>query len=818
MFFNYLLNKIVYLKKNNMKKVVLLIILIVFSLTSFAQEIGVVKGSVINKQTREVLPFVNVIIEGSQKGTITDENGSFELKNVTLGYVKIRASFVGFSTVVSEDYLVTQDKIPFIVIALEEDSSQLDEVIIQSSLFKRKVESPLSLQNLGVAEIERNPGGNRDVLKVIQSLPGVASNPGFRNDIIIRGGATSENKFYVDGIEVPVINHFQTQGASGGPVGIINTDLIRKVDFYSSAFPANRGNTLSSVIEFTQKTGNLNSFEGRATLGTSDAGITLQGPLSKNTSVMFSARQSYLQFLFKLIKLPFLPTYNDFQLNVKSKLDNNDEIAVFALAAIDDFELNEEVNDGVTDEETLKKNNYSLSRIPIQTQWNYTFGASYKHYAENSTQTYVLSRNEWKNNAVKYFDNTNNPNDLLLDYSSKEIENKFRFENDMRLNNGIKLNFGVSLQQAKYQNKTFQRFANTDGLQTFNFDSELSMFSYAVFAQASQGFFNENLQVSLGVRADANNYNSEMKNPFNQFSPRVSASYSLSDKWFVNASLGKYYQLPAYTVLGYRDNNNVLVNQPTTSYISSAHTVAGLEFRPENNSKITLEGFYKSYDKYPFSIKDQVSLANLGNDFGVVGSEAVISNNQGRSYGFELLAQKKSFDGIYGILSYTFVRSEFKDVNNTYVPSTWDNKHLLTFTGGKKLNRNWEIGAKFRLVGGRPYTPYDFEKSAIIENYDANNQGVLDFSKLNTERFDTFTQLDLRIDKTWYWKKTSLNFYIDIQNALGSESVQQAFLVPVLDANGNKVVDPNDSSKYVLEEVENSQGNLLPGFGFIVDF
>ncbi|MCH3884328.1 TonB-dependent receptor [Tenacibaculum aquimarinum] len=623
-----------------MKKVVLLIILIVFSLTSFAQEIGVVKGKVINKQTREVLPFVNVIIEGSQKGTTTDEKGSFELKNVTLGYVKIRASFVGFSTVVSEDYLVTQDKTPFIVIALEEDNSQLDEVIIQSSLFKRKVESPLSLQNLGVAEIEKNPGGNRDVLKVIQSLPGVASNPGFRNDIIIRGGATSENKFYVDGIEVPVINHFQTQGASGGPVGIINTDLIRKVDFYSSAFPANRGNTLSSVIEFTQKTGNLNSFEGRATLGTSDAGITLQGPLSKNTSVMFSARQSYLQFLFKLIKLPFLPTYNDFQLNVKSKLDNNDEIAVFALAAIDDFELNEEVNDGVTDEETLKKNNYSLSRIPIQTQWNYTFGASYKHYAENSTQTYVLSRNEWKNNAVKYFDNTNNPNDLLLDYSSKEIENKFRFENDMRLNNGIKLNFGVSLQQAKYQNKTFQRFANTDGLQTFNFDSELSMFSYAVFAQASQGFFNENLQVSLGVRADANNYNSEMKNPFNQFSPRVSASYSLSDKWFVNASLGKYYQLPAYTVLGYRDNNNVLVNQPTTSYISSAHTVAGLEFRPENNSKITLEGFYKSYDKYPFSIKDQVSLANLGNDFGVVGSEAVISNNQGRSYGFELLAQK----------------------------------------------------------------------------------------------------------------------------------------------------------------------------------
>mgnify|MGYP000050076827 CR=1 FL=1 len=385
-------------------KIFLLFLIGCFYFTAYSQNEGVLRGKAIDKQTRETLPYVNILLAGTQKGTITKDDGSFEIKNVGLGYIKVRASFVGYKTVLSDDYLVTKDKVPFIVIELEEDSSQLEEVVIQSLLFKRKIESPVSLQNLGIAEIEKNPGGNRDVLKVIQSLPGVASNPGFRNDIIIRGGATSENKFYVDGIEVPVINHFQTQGASGGPVGIINTDLIRKVDFYSSAFPSNRGNALSSVIEFTQKTGNLNKFEGRATLGTSDAGLTLQGPLSKNTSVMFSARQSYLQFLFKLIKQPFLPTYNDFQLNIKSKLSNNDEIAVFGLAAIDDFELNKEVNDDIIDEETLKINNYTLGRIPVQTQWNYTLGASYKHYAENSTQTYVFSRNEWKNNVKMHTD------------------------------------------------------------------------------------------------------------------------------------------------------------------------------------------------------------------------------------------------------------------------------------------------------------------------------------------------------------------------------------------------------------------------------
>ena len=782
------------------------------------QDLGKIKGKVIDKQTREALPFVNLIIQGTTIGTTTNEQGEFVVKNVPLGYVKITASFVGYNTATSSDYLVTKDKLPFVLFELEASDAQLDEIVVQSSLFRRKAESPVSLQSLGVEEIEKNPGGNRDVLKVIQSFPGVASNPGFRNDIIIRGGATSENKFYVDGIEVPVINHFQTQGASGGPVGIINTDLIRSVDFYSSAFPTNRGNALSSVIEFTQKVGNQKEFEGRGSLGTSDAGLTLQGPLSKNTSVIFSARQSYLKFLFKLIKLPFLPTYNDFQLNIKSKLSEKDELSIFGLAAIDDFELNTGVNEGEDDEQAIKRNKFVLANVPIQTQWNYTLGASYKHYGEKSNQTYVLSRNEWKNNAIKYFNNTNIASDLLFDYSSKEIENKFRFENDLRLKNGVQLNYGFALQQSKYENRTFQRFANQQGPQVFDFDSEFSMFSYAVFAQASKKILENKLQISVGVRTDANNYNREMKNPFNQFSPRFSASYQLQSKWYVNTSIARYYQLPAYTILGFRDNANILVNQPNVSYISSDHIVGGLEFRPEASSKITLEGFYKEYGDYPFSIKDQISLANLGADFGIIGNEAVVSNNEGRAYGFEILAQRKSYKGIYGILAYTFVRSEFKDANDNFIPSTWDNRHLLTFTGGKKFTGNWELGAKFRVVGGRPYTPYDLEESAEIDNYDVNSNGILDFTKLNSERFGAFTQLDIRIDKTWFLKHFSINLYLDVQNVLASTPDRQPFLIAKEDANGNKLIDPSDTNKYQLEKVESSSGRALPRIGVLVDF
>ena len=784
----------------------------------FSQETGSLKGKIIDAQTRESLPFVSIIVEGTNIGTSTDEFGMFTINNVPLGYVKIKASFLGFQTQLSDDYLVTIDKTPYIFIELFQSSEQLDEVVVQSKLFKNSLESPLSVQSLGIAEIEKNPGGNRDVLKVIQSLPGVASNPSFRNDIIIRGGAPSENRFYLDGIEVPVINHFQTQGSSGGPVGIMNADLIRKVDFYTSAFTSNRGNSLSSIIEFTQKDGNPNELNTRATFGTSDAGITLDGPLGDKTTFIASVRQSYLQFLFKLIKLPFLPTYNDFQFKVKHQLSPNSEISIIGLGAIDKFKLNESVNDNVTDEETIKRNRYILSNIPVQEQWNYTIGANYKHYSEKSMQQVVVSRNEWNNNAKKYFNNTNNPADLLLDYSSKEIENKFRFENTSTLNNNYRLNVGIGLENFKYTNTTFQQLANSSGVSDINFSSELSMLKYSIFGQISKTFKTK-LGVSAGLRMDAVDYNSEMKNPFNQFSPRVSLSYKINDKLNLNASSGIYKQLPAYTIMGYRNNLNELVNKNNgLKFIEATHFVSGLEINPSNTSKISLEGFYKKYKNYPFSVRDEISLANLGSDFGVIGNEEVMSTSKGRAYGFELLAQKKSYTGLYGILSYTFVKSEFKDKLNNYIPSSWDNRHLLTITGGKKLKKNWEIGGKFRLVGGQPYTPYDFEASSLIANYDVSNSGILDYNKLNSERFDVYNQLDIRIDKTWYWKKLSLNFYFDIQNLYGSNATSQSYLIPLLDENGNKEINASDNYKYNLEAIENTSGNVLPRFGVILDF
>ncbi|MFV0248724.1 MAG: TonB-dependent receptor [Tenacibaculum sp.] len=776
------------------------------------------KGKVIDANSRKALNLVNIQIFGTLKGTTTNEFGEFSISGAPLGYQQIQASLLGYSTVISTDYLITKEKIPYIIIEMQEDTKLLSEVSIKTKFFKKTLESPVSLQTLGLAEIEKTPGANRDALRVIQSFPGVASNPGFRNDIIIRGGATSENKFYVDAIEVPVINHFQTQGATGGPVGIINTDLIRKVDFYSSAFPSNRGNALSSIIEFTQKTGNPNRFNLRASLGTSDAGITMEGPIGKRTTYIASFRQSYLQFLFKLIKLPFLPTYNDFQYNIKTQLNNNSELTFMGLGAIDNFELNKEVSNGVSDELTLKRNQIILNSVPINNQWNYTLGISYKIFKENGVQQYVFSRNQWKNRAKKYFlnDELERAENLLLDYNSTETENKFRFENSLKKSN-YSLNLGFNIELANYSNRTFQKIANTQSVLQRNFLSKLNFLKYGIFAQFSKTFFSETFGISLGLRFDGIDYNSAMKNMLNQFSPRIATTYNFNEQWSWNSSLAVYQQLPSYTILGFRNNKDKLVNKKGLKYIKSEHLVTGIEFKPSNLIKMSFEGFYKKYSNYPFSVTNQISLANLGADFGVVGNEEVVSNSKGRAYGFEILAQKKSYKKLYGILSYTFVKSEFKNSFDNYSPSTWDNRHLLTLTTGKKMLKNWQIGLKFSLVGGRPYTPYDYEASAVKTNYDISNRGILDFSKINQKRFKTYSQLDIRVDKIWYFKKYSINFYMDIQNMYASAPDSQAFLLPQ-EKNGVRLTNPDNPSEYLLEEIPSSSGRIIPGTGLIIDF
>ena len=787
------------------------LILILLSVSLHSQTVRVY-GSIKNALNNEPIPFANVIIDGTSKGATSDIDGNFELFEIEPGTYNFKCSYIGFNTDLKAEIQLTPNKNLRLDFALTENAQIIDEVQVTANTFNKTKESPTSLRTINASEILRSPGGNRDISKVIANLPGVSSSPSFRNDIVIRGGAPNENRFFLDGVEIPNINHFATQGSSGGPVGILNVNFIREVDFYSGAFPANRGNALSSVMELKQINGSDEDFSASFMVGSSDAGLTINTPLSQKSSLLLSARRSYLQFLFKALQLPFLPTYNDIQLKYTFNPNPKNQFNVIGLAAIDNFNLNPDANEGIDDPQKLAQNEYTLNNLPINEQWNYSLGGTWKRFFDNSNLLVVMSRSHLNNTAIKYQDYADLYSPKIIDYESQEIENKSRIEYNFRKNN-IKFNVGLNLEDATYLNSTQRILTSEESIYTKLVETDLHFIKYGAFAQLSKDYLVDRLVTSIGFRIDGNSFTENTTTP--NFSPRLSLSYNLSGKSSLNTNLGRYYQLPAYTILGFGLNNNFF-NQDA-EYIRCDHAVLGFEYNPSNYSKITVETFYKQYDNYPFSIIDSISLANLGGDFGVIGNEDISSISEGRSYGVEFLAQQKLSSSIYGIMSVTYYKSEFEDKNGELIPTAWDNRFIFNMTAGKKLKRNIELGLKFRYSGGAPYTPIDLATSSNVEIWNINQRGVLNYNALNTERLQNVHGVDLRLDKKWYFNKWSLNAYIDVEN-LYNFKIQLPSEVGIDSEIGDEIYTSDSSDQYSLYEIVNESGTVLPSIGLLIEF
>jgi len=790
----------------------IMLLLTLFPAIQAQEKEGRIKGRVYNEATNEGVPFATVVIVGTTTGAMTDFDGNFTFTGIEPGYIELKASSVGFETYVSNSFLVTRDKAVSIDLPLKEMVVGIGDVVVKPSPFRKKLESPVSVRIIGIQEIEKNPGGNRDISKVIQSFPGVASTPAFRNDVIVRGGGPNENKFYLDEIEIPYLNHFSTQGASGGPIGIINVDFIKELNFYSGAFPASRGNAMSSVLSFRQIDGNDEKFKFRATVGASDLGLTIDGPTGKNSTLIMSARRSYLQFLFGVIGLPFLPTYNDFQFKHKTKISDKGELTVLGIGALDDFELNREADD-------TEYQRYILDFIPVQKQYSYTIGVKYKHFRDNGYDTWVLSRNYLNNLQYKYAGNVEIDSLKIFDYKSGEGENKFRFESNRQYENGLRLEYGVSYENALYRNSTFQKLFIDTSVQTIDYDASIRLNKYGAFGQVSKSFLGNGLVLSFGIRADGIDYTDNMANPLNNLSPRFSLSYNFNELFSFNFNTGRFVQPPPYTTMGYADEDGTLINKENgLRYIKSDHIVAGFEYLPDEAIQITLEGFYKKYSDYPYSVRDSIPLASRSADFGTFGDEEVLSISEGRAYGIELLGRLKNFKATNLVFSYTLVRSEFKGPGTGYIPTSWDNKHLLNLTATRKFKNNWEAGLKWRFIGGSPYTPWDLEKSSNMMAWDVRGRGYLDFARYNSERLKAFHQLDIRVDKSFFFDRWTLMLYADVQNVYNFKADQPPILVRETDENNQALPDPENPDKYLIKFINGEAGTVLPTVGIIIEF
>ena len=790
-----------------MKKNVLLLLLLGLLTTVSAQPTHRIKGTVIDKASRQPLEFINVLVLGLGRGGVTDAEGHFNIGEVPPGIYRLQASAVGYKTILTPEYIVSTKDLT-IQIETEENLTELEGVTVTASPFRRDPESPVGLRIIGLQEIEKSPGANRDISRIVQSYPGVAFSPaGYRNDLIVRGGSPSENRFYLDGVEIPNINHFSTQGASGGPVGIINADLIREVNFYTGAFPTDRGNAMSSVLDFKLRDGDMERNSLKATLGASEVSLASNGHIGKKTSYLVSVRQSYLQFLFDMLGLPFLPTFTDAQFKLKTRFNANNELTILGLGGIDNMKLNTKL-DG-------EKAEYILSYLPKIQQETFTLGAVYRHYAGIHVQSVVVSHSYLNNRNTKYLNNDESSADnLSLKVRSVEQETNFRIENTSTFGNW-KINFGANLDYSQYTNTTFQRVYIDEG-RTFDYHTYLGMWRWGIFGTINYATTDERFTASLGVRTDANNFSSGMKGMGDQLSPRLSLSYRLTDGLYLSGNAGLYYQLPPYTGLGFKDNNGAWVNK-YLRYMSVSQESLGLSWHPGNTFELSAEGFYKQYDKIPFSIADGIPLACKGNDYGVIGNEALSSTAQGRAYGIEILMKWLIAKKLNLASSFTLFKSEYRNNKQSeYIASAWDNRYIFNMSGTYNFPHNWSLGMKISCIGGAPYTPYDVEKSSLVTAWNAQGRPYYDYTKYNTGRLPAFGQLDVRVDKTFYLKRCMLGFYIDLQNVTNSKFKQPDILMSTGVIENPSA--PMAEQRYKMKYITQKSGTLMPTLGITFEY
>ncbi len=717
-----------------------------FSDAAQAQEpkkAGVVAGRVFDLGTSEPLAGANVVVVGTVLGASTNAEGEFRITGVPVGVCALKVSAVGYEPFTRTDVVVSIARPSEVTVRLREAAIVVDSVQVTGNYFQKLPETPLSTFVQSSEEIRRLPGGLEDVVRAISILPGIAQVQAGRNDLIIRGGAPSENLFLIDNIEVANINHFGTQGATGGPLSYVNLDYVEGTSFSSGGFGVQYGDKLSSVLGITLRDGRSDRIGGKATISASQFGLGLEGPVDRDGTFVFSARRSYLDLIFRAAGLSFVPEYWDFLARGAYRLGRNDRLSVLGIAALDDVKFTN----------GDRQQRFDNSRILGDNQQQAVVGAAWQHLLGEGILTLSLahSYNDYRygqadSNLVTVFRNT-----------SFQQETSLRADLVFHPAKTTEMTIGGVAKRALFAGGITLRPFVTQFGDSLGVDESAgtAAFKGALYAQVSQMW--GRVTLTLGGRAD---YFDLIARKF-ALSPRISATLPLADDINLNASVGRYCQAPSYVWLVMNPANRDLTFIRANQYIVGVDAV----LRPD--TRVTLEGYVKDYADYPASLlRPYLVLANAGAGYGgsddgyaSFGLDPLASRGGGLARGVEFLVQKKLSEiPCYGTLSVSYSRSEFRALDGVTRSSSWDQRWIINVGGGYLMNEKWEFSAKFRFASGRPYTPF-------------NADGTQDPALYNSVRVQPNHSLDVRIDRRWSFEGWALVTYIDVQNVYNRKPV-----------------------------------------------
>lgn len=726
---------------------------------------GKITGTVRSTQTQKLLQGVSVKIDGTDQTTKTDSSGTFLFDSIQSSSYNLIFSHDKYEPLIINDVFVSAEAEKRIEAELYPPLQVLDKVIVKGKAFRKPPEMSTSTKTMSFDEILRSPGALVDVQRAVQDLPSVSSGGDNTNEIVVRGGNPGENLLLMDNMEIPNPNHFANQGSGGGVVSLINPLLVKDLVFCAGAPPAIYGGKASSVLDVKLRDGNERMVLGGVDLGMAGAGIHAEGPLWKGATFMASGTKSFLDLFSDYADATAIPEFWGLQSKVVQNAGKN-KFYWNLLYGKNDITIRDARKEAGTDGDIIEAGGTVYATgVNLETKWSDQFSTFLTVSAAGNS----FDRFEYSDTIT----GTGVDRDTFFVNNSVEQEQMLKLQGAYTLEKG-KLQAGLQLKRCDFDIDIWEQPENIAGYQK-TINTEKSAYKYAGYLSGI--FYPLNgLRVVPGIRVDGFTYNHSKT-----VSPRLGAVYALSSDIDLTGAFALQYQDPDYTDLAAHEANVKLNPQRVLT------SIAGIEYnlRPLT-AKLSLEGFYKKYDKLP------VDASLLTSDI-YDKSDVLYSIGEGYSYGAEAFFQKKLTKNFWGTVSYSLSRAFSKDVRpgheDEWYRGDYDFRNALTLSGGykvdllesewyRKIHSQWwvmtlspilpvadrvELSVKWRYLGGRPYT--------APQRDEANKRWIINQEHLNDAQYPDYHRLDFRIERRYGFGLLQLIYYFDLQNIYNRKNI-----------------------------------------------
>lgn len=743
-------------------KTILIYVLLVWSvLTLHAQNLTqTVKGKVLDAQSNSPLMGVTVfLLSDSTKVVTTDEEGNFKLNEVPIGRQALKFLFLGYHEVVLPNVLVTSGKEVVLTAQLEERLEQSKEVVIMADADKDKPNNEmatLSTRGFNMEEVGRYAGGRNDPARLAGNFAGVSSANDSRNDIIIRGNAPTGLLWRLEGVAIPNPSHFSLLGATGGPVSILNNNLLANSDFMTSAFIAEYGNATSGVFDLKLRNGNSEKHEFIGQMGFNGAELLAEGPLNRNhkSSYLASYRYSTLA-VFQALGISFgttaLPYYQDLSFKINLPNEKLGNFSVFGIAGKSNIELlgsklepgdlyGDQTRDTYADSYTGVvglNHNYFINKNTLS---KLTFAVSYQ---QNQASIDTLD-------IVKKVYDYQRVNDIQTKYTLAYSINK-------KINARHTVKTGIIADYLGFNLKGEQKvFSDWYAERDFNGGAILAQ----AFAQ-SQYKFNEQLTLNTGLHGQYFAYNQTYA-----VEPRVALNYRPWERHKFNIGYGLHNQLQLLSLYFYEtklsDGSKVKTNKDL-DFTRSQHFVLGYDWKISNNLRLKAETYYQSLDKVPVETRaTYLSTLNAGADFTILQADSLQNKGTGQNYGVELTVERFFSKGYYFLWTTSLFQSTYKGSDHIERNTAFNNNYIVNVLAGKE----WKVSPKITLTfdtkatiaGGRRIIAIDEKASQL---YHAQ---IYNYNTAFEQQSDAYYRIDVKFGTRINGNKVSHQFFADIQN------------------------------------------------------